>query len=314
MKDKKILFMGTATFSKEVLEKLIENNYSIIAVVTQPDRYVGRKKEIKMPEVKEVALAHNIPVYQMQSIKQDYIELVELQPDLIITAAYGQIIPEALLESASIGAINVHASLLPMYRGGAPVHQAIIDGQDQTGVTIMYMVKQMDAGNIISQAKIDILDEYTTGVLYDLLATVGANLLIETLPSIIEGTNASISQDSDKVTFSPIITRDKEKIDFNKDARAVFNQVRGLNPWPVGYTIHKGNSVKLWSGFVYSGPKQFNNAKAGTIVDISSLGMVVSTGDGFYVIDEFQVAGKRRMFVKDFLNGNNLFFVGDVFE
>lgn len=317
MKKTRIVFMGTASFSKEVLQRLIDEGYPVVAVVTQPDRKVGRKKEIKMPEVKELALVHNIKVLQPHSIKEEYEEIVALQADLIITAAYGQIIPEVILQSAKIAAINVHASLLPQYRGGAPVHQAIIDGQKQTGVTIMYMVKKMDAGNIISQATIDILDSDTTGELYDKLAVLGADLLVKTLPSIIEGSNASIVQDETKVSYAPVITREKEKIDFSKNVEAVYNQVRGLCPWPGGYTMYLGKTVKIWAGKIHhcqNASKHHAHQEAGTIVKLFEDAIGVKTGDGIYLITELQLEGKKRMLVKEYLHGNCIFQVDTKFE
>lgn len=317
MKNTKIIFMGTATFSVAVLEKLIANKYNVIAVVSQPDRIVGRKKEVKMPEVKEIALKHNIRVIQPQRIKNEYQEIVDLQADIIITAAYGQIIPEVVLHSASIAAINVHASLLPEYRGGAPVHQAIIDGKNKTGVTIMYMVKAMDAGNIIAQKDIDILDTYTTGDLYDKLAILGADLLIDTLPSIIDGTNDSIVQDENLVTYSPIITREKEKIDFDKPVKDIYNQVRGLNPWPGGYALYQGKSVKIWSGHIHdckNAMEHHKHQQSGTIVKVFKDAIGVKGADGIYLITELQVEGKKRMLVKDYLNGNSIFEVDSIFE
>ena len=243
MKDAKIIFMGTASFSKQVLEKLLENNYNVVAVVTQPDRFVGRKKVLTMPEVKEVALASGIPVYQPLKIKEEYQEIIALEPDLIITAAYGQIVPEAVLNAPKIGCINVHASLLPKYRGGAPVHYAIMEGEEVTGVTIMYMVKKMDAGNIISQVEVPIGAEETTGELYERLSIAGAELLLETLPSVLAGTNESIAQDESLVTYSPTISHEQEKIDFSKSALRVYNQVRGMNPWPGAYTTYQGKDL-----------------------------------------------------------------------
>ena len=251
MKDAKIIFMGTASFSKQVLEKLLENNYNVVAVVTQPDRFVGRKKVLTMPEVKEVALASGIPVYQPLKIKEEYQEIIALEPDLIITAAYGQIVPEAVLNAPKIGCINVHASLLPKYRGGAPVHYAIMEGEEVTGVTIMYMVKKMDAGNIISQVEVPIGAEETTGELYERLSIAGAELLLETLPSVLAGTNESIAQDESLVTYSPTISHEQEKIDFSKSALRVYNQVRGMNPWPGAYTTYQGKVVKIWAGKIH---------------------------------------------------------------
>lgn len=317
MKDARIVFMGTATFSLAVLEKLLANKYNVVAVVSQPDRMVGRKREIKMPEVKELAMQHNIPVIQPQNIKKEYQEIVDVKADVMITAAYGQIIPKVVLDSASIAAINVHASLLPKYRGGAPVHQVIIDGQDKTGVTIMYMVKAMDAGNIIAQRSIPILDTDTTGMLYDKLATLGAELLMDTLPSIIEGTNASIVQDESQITYSPIITREKEKIDFNKPVRDIYNQVRGLNPWPGGYVFYQGKSVKIWAGQIHDCKNAIEHHKhqqPGTIVKVFKDAIGVKGLDGVYLITELQLEGKKRMLVKEYLNGNSIFEVDTIFE
>lgn len=313
----KIVFMGTASFSKIVLERLIQEKYNIVAVVTQPDRYVGRKKVLHMPEAKEVALVHSIPVLQPQKIRQEYQAIIDLKADVIITAAYGQIIPEIVLKSARIAAINVHASLLPKYRGGAPVHQAIIDGQNTTGVTIMYMVKKMDAGDIISQKEIPIENDDTTGILYDKLSYVGADLLIETLPSIINGTNESMVQKEDEVTYAPIITREQEKISFNKTTHELHNQVRGLAPWPGAYAIYKEKVVKIWAGHIHNcenAQRHHQHQVPGTIVKIFKDAIAVKCLDGIYLITEFQLEGKRKMLVKEYLNGNNIFDVETKFS
>lgn len=317
MENIRILFMGTASFSKCVLEKLLSENYNVIGVVSQPDRFVGRKKVLTMPEVKQVALEHNIPVYQMNSIKEEYQELLVLKPDLIITAAYGQIVPEEILNLPRLGCINVHASLLPKYRGGAPVHYAIINGEEVTGVTIMYMAKKMDAGNIISQATVEIAHDETTGQLYDRLSEVGADLLVDTLPSIINQTNESIAQDESLVTYAPIIKHEDEKIDFNKSANDIYNLVRGLNPWPGAYTVYQGKVVKIWAGAIHvceNAKKHHSHQANGTIVKIFKDAIGVKTGDGIYLIKELQIAGKKRMLVKDYLNGNNIFEVDTQFE
>ena len=317
MKDAKIIFMGTASFSKQFLEKLLENNYNVVAVVTQPDRFVGRKKVLTMPEVKEVALASGIPVYQPLKIKEEYQEIIALEPDLIITAAYGQIVPEVVLNAPKIGCINVHASLLPKYRGGAPVHYAIMEGEEVTGVTIMYMVKKMDAGNIISQVEVPIGAEETTGELYERLSIAGAELLLETLPSVLAGTNESIAQDESLVTYSPTISHEQEKIDFSKSALRVYNQVRGMNPWPGAYTTYQGKVVKIWAGKIHvceNALKHHAHQENGTIVKIFKDAIGVKTGEGIYLITELQLAGKKRMLVKDYLNGNNIFEVDSKFE
>lgn len=317
MKNLKIIFMGTATFSQAVLEKLIDEGYNINLVVTQPDRMVGRKRQIKMPEVKEVALKHDIPVFQPVKIKEDYQAVIDMNPDLIITAAYGQMIPQAILDTPRLGCINVHASLLPKYRGGAPVHYAILNGDEKTGVTIMYMVKKMDAGNIIYQKETAIEPDETVGELYDRLSFIGAEALIEALPDIINGTNQSIVQDEALVTYSPVITREQEKIDFHKPAQDVHNQIRGLNPWPGAYTTYQGKTVKIYGGFVHNcenARTHHAHQKPGTIVKIFKDAIGVKVEDGVYIITEFQLEGKRRMLVKDYLNGHNIFEVDTMFE
>lgn len=317
MNQLKIVFMGTATFSEAVLKNLIQHDYNIVQVVSQPDRRVGRKKELKMPEVKVVALEHDIPVFQPQRIKEDYQAILDMQPDLIITAAYGQMIPQEVLDCPRLGCINVHASLLPKYRGGAPVHYAILNGDEKTGVTIMYMVKKMDAGNIIYQKETPISNDETVGELYDRLSTLGAEAMIEALPAIIEGTNESIPQDESKVTYSPVISREQEKIDFNRPAIEVYNHVRGLNPWPGAYTTYQGKTVKIYQGLVHNCPNAMTHhahQEPGTIVKIFKDAIGVKVQDGVYIITEFQLEGKKRMLVKDYLNGHNIFEVDQKFE
>ena len=288
MNQLKIVFMGTATFSEAVLKNLIQHDYNIVQVVSQPDRRVGRKKELKMPEVKVVALEHDIPVFQPQRIKEDYQAILDMQPDL-----------------------------LPKYRGGAPVHYAILNGDEKTGVTIMYMVKKMDAGNIIYQKETPISYDETVGELYDRLSTLGAEAIVEAMPAIIEGTNASIPQDESKVTYSPVISREQEKIDFNRPAIEIYNHVRGLNPWPGAYTTYQGKTVKIYQGLVHNCPNAMTHhahQEPGTIVKIFKDAIGVKVQDGVYIITEFQLEGKKRMLVKDYLNGHNIFEVDQKFE
>ncbi len=313
----RIVFMGTASFSLAVLQMLLENQYHVVGVVTQPDRYVGRKKVLTMPDVKVEALKYDIPVIQPVRIKEDYQAILDLQPDLIITAAYGQIIPQALLDAPRLGCVNVHASLLPLYRGGAPVHQAIIDGQEKTGVTIMYMVKKMDAGDIISQKETPILQDDTVGILYDRLSDLGAKLLKETLPDILKGTNQRIPQDESLVTYAPTLSREDERIDWNLSVKQVYNKVRGTNPWPGSYTTYQGKTVKIWSGQVHqceNAIKHHAHQDNGTIVKIFKDAIGVKVNDGVYLITELQIEGKKRMSVKDYLNGHCIFEVGTKFE
>ena len=313
----RIVFMGTASFSLAVLKMLIEEGYNIVGVVTQPDRYVGRKKVLTMPDVKVEALKYDIPVIQPARIKEDYQAVADLKPDLIITAAYGQIVPQAVLDIPRLGCINVHASLLPLYRGGAPVHQAIIDGQEKTGVTIMYMVKKMDAGDMIAQKETPILEEDTVGILYDLLSDLGAKLLKETLPDILKGTNQRIPQDENLVTYAPTLSREDERLDWNMSARQVYNKVRGTNPWPGSYTTYQGKTVKIWAGQVHqceNAMKHHAHQDNGTIVKIFKDAIGVKVNDGVYLITELQLEGKKRMSVKDYLNGHCIFEVDTKFE
>lgn len=313
----RIVFMGTASFSLAVLKMLIEEGYNIVGVVTQPDRYVGRKKVLTMPDVKVEALKYDIPVIQPARIKEDYQAVADLKPDLIITAAYGQIVPQAVLNIPRLGCINVHASLLPLYRGGAPVHQAIIDGQEKTGVTIMYMVKKMDAGDMIAQKETPILEEDTVGILYDRLSDLGAELLKETLPDILKGTNQRIPQDENLVTYAPTLSREDERLDWNMSARQVYNKVRGTNPWPGSYTTYQGKTVKIWAGQVHqceNAMKHHAHQDNGTIVKIFKDAIGVKVNDGVYLITELQLEGKKRMSVKDYLNGHCIFEVDTKFE
>lgn len=309
----KIIFMGTPDFSVPILRGLIEARYDICAVVTQPDRPKGRKKILTPPPVKEEALKHGLKVLQPESLKNEESvqEIIALKPDLIVTAAYGQILPEALLNFPRFGAINVHASLLPKYRGGAPIHQAIIDGEEKTGVTIMYMVKELDAGDILSQREIPIEETDNVGTLHDKLSIVGKELLLETIPPLIKGEITPIPQDDDLATYAPNIERGQEAIDWNKRGADIFNQVRGLNPWPVAYTTHEGKVYKIWACEKRAGKE---GSKPGEILAIEEDEIVVSSGDNTAIaITEIQPAGKKRMKAAHFLRGNHHLKQGDIF-
>lgn len=271
----KIIFMGTPDFSTKVLEMLIAE-HNVIAVVTQPDRPVGRKRTLTPPPVKEVAVKHGLPVYQPEKLAQseDLEKLISLDADLIVTAAFGQILPESLLNAPKLGAINVHASLLPKYRGGAPIHQAIIDGQKETGISIMYMVKKLDAGDIISQRAIAIEDQDNVGSMHDKLSFLGADLLKETLPSIINGTNQRIEQNEAEATFASNISRDQEKIDWSQSAEAIYNHIRGLSPWPVAYTKMDDGNLKVYASRIEQG----KTGEPGTIIETTKKAIIVATG------------------------------------
>lgn len=292
--------MGTPDFAATVLEGLLDDaNYDFLAVVTQPDRAVGRKKEIKMTPVKEVALAHNLPVYQPEKMSgsDEMAELMTLGADGIVTAAFGQFLPTKLLDSVDF-AVNVHASLLPKYRGGAPIHYAIINGDKEAGVTIMEMVKKMDAGDMIAKASTPITDEDNVGTMFEKLAVIGCDLLLKTLPDYIAGNIKPEPQDESKATFSPNITPEEERIDWNKSAREVFNHIRGLYPWPVAHTLLDGKRFKIYEASLAEGQGQ-----PGQIIEKGKETLVVATGDGAISLKTVQLAGKPRMSVVDFLNG-----------
>lgn len=300
MKDLKVIFMGTPEFCVPILESLIKE-CDVIAVVTKPDKEVGRKKEIVYSPIKKVALNNNIKVIQPIKIRNEYQEILDLEPDIIITCAYGQIIPEVILNAPKYGCINVHASLLPKLRGGAPIHKAIIYGYDKTGITIMYMDKGMDTGDMISKVEVAIEDNDTTETLHNKLQKIAVPLLMDTLPSIIAGTNKREKQNNDEATYAYNVSREEEHVDFNSTSKEIFNKIRGLNSWPGAYAILDDKNVKLWmckiNGKVY-------DKTPGTIVNLSKEGMEVVTKDGSILITELQLPGKKKMSIKDFVNGN----------
>ena len=311
MKDLKIVFMGTPEFSLNILKSLMDN-YDVKLVVTQPDKEVGRKKVLTMPPVKVLALDNNIEVFQPVNIKEDYQKIIDIKPDLIVTCAYGQIIPKVLLDLPKYGCINVHASLLPKLRGGAPIHKSIILGYEKTGVTIMYMDVKMDAGDIISQVETRIDDGDTLGTLHDRLSILGSELLIATIPKIINNSISRIPQDINEVTYAWNITRDEEKIDFSKTSREIFNQVRGLNPAPAAFTVLDGKIYKIYNTRIVNND---DDEIPGTIVNIYKDGIGVKTDDGEIVILELKPDGKNKMSANSFLNGiDKSMLLGKKFE
>lgn len=306
----KVIFMGTPDFSTKVLEMLIAE-HDVIAVVTQPDRPVGRKRVLTPPPVKEVAIKHGLPVYQPEKLAQssELEQLIDLEADLIITAAFGQILPESLLNAPKLGAINVHASLLPKYRGGAPIHQAIMDGQTETGISIMYMVKKLDAGDIISQQAIEIEHQDDVGTMHDKLSFLGAELLKETLPSIINGTNNRITQNESEASFATNISREQEKIDWYQSAEVIYNHIRGLSPWPVAYTVMDDGNMKVYASRIEKG----KTGEPGTIIETTKKAIIVATGsDDAIALTDIQVAGKKRMLTANYLSGVQTSLVGKV--
>lgn len=300
----KIVFMGTPAFSVPVLEGLIEAGYEVLAVVTQPDRPVGRKRILTAPPVKEAALKHDLTVLQPEKISgsEEMEKVIALAPDLIVTAAFGQFLPERLLQAPTIGAINVHASLLPKYRGGAPVHYSIINGEKETGVTIMEMIKKMDAGGIYSQRSIPITAQDDVGTMFDKLSLVGKELLLDTLPQIVSGKLQPKPQDEAQATFSPNITREQERIDWQKTAVQIDCQVRGMRPWPTAFTIYQDTNWKIWETEpVY----ETTDAQPGTIIKRSKKELWIACGEATVLsVKSLQPSGKGRLSAQEFLNGS----------
>ncbi len=309
-KELEIVFMGTPEFAVPVLQGLIDN-YKIRAVVTQPDR-PGNHGQINVSPIKKLASEHAILVLQPEHIKEEYQEIINLNPDLIITCAYGQIIPRQLLEAPRLGCINVHASLLPKLRGGAPIHKAIIEGHSKTGITIMYMNTKMDEGDIITQREIPILDTDTASSLHDKLSVLGKDLLLETLPSIIDGTNSRTPQDSSLATYAFTLRKEDEKLNFDKTKKQLYNQIRGLNSWPGSYCIFEGKILKVWEAYITENyPVGFN----GQITAIYKDGIGVKVSNGEIVLKTVQLEGKNKMNAVDFYNGlRNKDIVGKVLQ
>lgn len=298
----RIVFMGTPDFAVPILQQLLADDYQVVLVVTQPDRPKGRKRVLTASPVKEEAIKHDLPVYQPEKIKDTYHEILTYQPDIIVTAAFGQILPKALLDAPKYGSINVHASLLPELRGGAPIHYSILQGKKETGITMMYMVEALDAGAIISQAKVAIEDKDNVGTLHDKLARAGAKLLHETLPAIIDATIEPQEQEDTLATYAPNISREQEIIDWQESNQTVYNHIRGLCPWPVASTTLAGKNIKIW----WATPiEQSCLAKPGEIVAIEPTGITVCCGNKTAImLTDIQPAGKKRMDMTDYLRGS----------
>ncbi|EPT8105164.1 TPA: methionyl-tRNA formyltransferase [Streptococcus pyogenes] len=306
----KLLFMGTPQFSATVLKGLLDNPaYEILGVVTQPDRAVGRKKDIKVTPVKQLALEHGISIYQPEKLSgsQELIEMMGLGADGIITAAFGQFLPTLLLDSVSF-AINVHASLLPKYRGGAPIHYAIMNGDKEAGVTIMEMIKEMDAGDMVAKASTPILETDNVGTLFEKLAIIGRDLLLDSLPAYLSGELKPIPQDHSQATFSPNISPEQEKLDWTMSNQEVFNHIRGMNPWPVAHTFLEGQRLKIYEAQLAEG-----EGLPGQVIVKTKKSLVIATGQGALSLIVVQPAGKPKMSIIDFLNGiGRKLEVGDI--
>lgn len=312
-KDVKIVFMGTPEFAVPILNGILEI-YKVRAIITQPDKKVGRENKIIYSPIKKVGIEHTVLVLQPNSIKDAVEEIRVLQPDLIITCAYGQILSSELLKVPRLGCINVHASLLPKYRGGAPIHRAIMDGATETGITIMYMSEGMDEGDIISQKRIAIEPTDTASSLHNKLSILGRDLLLETLPSIIAGTNSRTKQDSSEASYGFVIRRIDERIGFSKTKRQVHNLIRGLYSWPGAYCLYEGKILKVWKSYITENyfPEMFD----GQITAIYKDGFGVKVSNGEVVFTEVQLEGKTRMRAIDFVHGveNKEALVGKILD
>ena len=297
MKNKNIVFMGTPDFSVPVLKMLIENT-NVLLVVTQPDKIVGKDKTVSFNPVKKLALEENIPVFQPMRIRKDFEKLKNLDIDLIVTCAYGQIIPKEVLDMPKYGCINVHASILPKYRGSAPIQWCLFNNDDVTGVTIMYMDEGMDTGDIIKIKEIPILDSDNVGTLHDKLSKLGCDLLLEVLPTIFSKTNDRIKQ-GNNYTMAPMIKREDERLDFNEEGKKIIGKIKGLNPWPLANIIINNQEIKvLEAEFVQ---KKVDNT--GIIKEIDKKNLGITCKDGIIYLKKIKPSGKKVMEINSFLNG-----------
>lgn len=299
----KIVFMGTPDFAVKPLRALAEAGYEVAGVVTQPDKPKGRGKTLMPTPVKEEALKLGLTVYQPAKVRDPEFQKVleEIAPDLMVVAAFGQIIPKSILDLPKFGCINIHASLLPKYRGAAPIQQAVIDGEKESGVTIMKMGTGLDTGDMIAKVVVPITEEETGGSLFDKLAKAGADLLVETIPSIFDGSAVYEKQPEESPTpYAAMITKEMGKMDFAKSAEELSRLVRGLNPWPSAYTFLNGKNLKVWKSCV---EEKNTDAEPGTVVLTDKMGIHVACGEDVLVLTEIQLEGKKRMEAEAFLRG-----------
>ncbi len=301
----RILFMGTPDIAVGCLQKIIDEKHDIIGVVTQPDKPVGRGKKMGMPPVKELALKYDLPVYQpIKARDEEFVNILkDLNPDLIVVVAFGQILPKSILDIPKFGCVNVHVSLLPKYRGAAPINWVIINGEDKTGVTTMYMDEGLDTGDMILTSEFELNDEITAGELHDIMKVEGAKVLKETIDLIEKGEAPRIPQNHEEFTYAPMMNKTLGQIDFSKSAKDIHNLVRGVNPWPSAYTTYKGQTMKIWKTKVLS---ESSDKVPGTILKVDKEGIRVSTKDNVILISEIQMPGKKRVLVEEYIKGNSI--------
>lgn len=309
-----VAFLGTAPFALPSLKMMLENSFSLAGIITRPDRPAGRGKKISLPPVKEMALEYKQKLFQPHNKAELESILRDLKPKIIVCVAYGMILPPAVLEIPPLGAINVHPSLLPAYRGAAPVQRVLLAGEKETGVSVFFMSPKMDAGDIILQERVSIDPEENFGMLYNRLAVLGAEKLLEALKMILKGNASRLPQDDEKATYAPPLSPEDEVIVWSKDARFIANQVRALDPFPGAYTYYRGKRLKIWKAVP---EKQFSEAELfsfpGTICRVEKDSLAVSTAEDLLKIYELQLEGKKRMATEDFLKGYSL-QAGEKFE
>ena len=301
----RVVFMGTPDIAATCLEKIIADGFDVVGVYTQPDRPKNRGMKLAFSAVKEVALAHGLPVFQPENFRDDETveQLQNLQPDVVAVVAYGRILPQRVLDIPPMGCINIHASLLPAYRGSAPYQWAVLDGLQETGVTAMYLCREMDAGDIIDTAKTQIGADETAGELLDRLAVLGADLLSKTLTAIEKGEATATPQDSALATYAPMLDKTMSPIDWTKSAQKIHDHVRGMNPWPVATTQLQGNRFKIYSTAVIG---KTTDAQPGTILGLTKTGLQIACSDGILEIRVLQAEGGKRMAAPDYFRGHPL--------
>lgn len=308
-KDIKIVFMGTPEFARESLKELYEAGFNIVACFTNPDKPSGRGMKLKASAVKEFAQEKNIPVYQPKKVKnnQEVLDILNnLQPDVIAVVAYGKILPKEVLDIPKYGCINVHGSLLPKYRGAAPMQWSIINGEEKTGITTMFMNAGMDTGDMLLKEEIEIKDSYNLESIHDILMVIGAKLLVKTIDGVIDGTITPISQ-PEEGTYAPMITREMTKIDFNKSGREIFNFVRGLSPFPGTYMeLEDGRKYKVFDVNYQEDENIDNTVEPGDILLMSKDKLYIRCKDGYIIINQIQPENSKRMDIRAFMAGNRL--------
>jgi len=301
----RVIFMGTPSLAAPILRAVQESDHEVIGVVTQPDRPRGRGRELGISPVKELAMRLRLPIMQPETTRDEVFigEVRRMSPDLIVVAAYGRMLTRDLLDIPPRGCINVHASLLPKYRGAAPIQWAVVKGEKKTGITIIRMDEGMDTGDILLAQEVEIGDDDTAQSLHDTLAMVGANLIIKAIDGLSRGTLRPFPQDHREATYAPLLKKGDGLIDWSQDARNIFNRIRGFNPWPGGFTYLKGSRLKIFSAKIIPGEV---GERVGKVVQSGPEGVKVTTGKDYLLVKEVQLEGRKRMSIREFLVGNEI--------